>query len=396
MISTSVRPLALAALAAAVLFVVPAAQAQPRRGFGDVADPRIDSQEIESYKDMLGLSDDQLEAARELHQAYLAELAKLNDRAREVTEAARNEFRETRNVTVWRDLRGVIEKFSDQRDALTESTLADLRLLLDADQDARWITVEQFRRRRHDLVRGASLSGESVDLIAITDESKLPPESADAVRSLLTQYAPELDRAIVERDRIRTRLAEAERAEDAGNGDLSEDEEQQYFEDIKQKSAAIRDLNRRYVRQIVAEIGPEPGAEFEAVFQRASFPRVYSESAAEKAFRAASDMADLRPEQAEQIRAAEAAYLRDRAAANARIAAAIEEQEMAQTEAPRRGPGFFRDRGGNSEVQPLLEARRAADTAAVERLRAILTEDQAGRLPENPVEDWRSSDFESL
>jgi hypothetical protein len=395
MIASPLRTLALAALAAAVLSVAAPAQAQPRRGFGDVAEPRIDSQEIEKYKDMLGLSEDQLDAARELHQAYIAELAKLNDRAREVTEAARNEFRETRNATVWRDLRGVIEKFSDQRDALTESTLDDLRLLLSPEQDARWINVEQFRRRRHDLTQGATLSGEAVDLIAITDEAALPPESVGAVRSLLAQYAPELDRAIVERDRVRARLRDAERAEDDGGPDLSDAEETEFFQDIKAKSAAIRDLNRKYVRQIVAEIGPEPGAEYETAFQRASFPRVYGESSAEKAFRATFDMADLTPAQADQIRASQAAYLRDRAAANAKIAAAIEAQEMAQAEPSRRGPGFFRDREGNNEIQEMLEARRASDLDALTKLRAILTPEQAGRLPEAPVEDWRSREFET-
>ena len=383
---------------AAPLFFTPTAEAQPRRQFGDVASPKIDSQEIELYRDMLDLDEDQLETVRQLQQAYTAELAKLNDKAREISDAARKEFRETRDATVWRDMRRVVEKLTEQRDALTEATLADVRLILSPEQEANWSTVERFRRRRHDLTSGATLSGEAVDLIALTDEDLVPETSRDSVDALLNQYATDLDRAILERDRIRTKLEKAEAAEDSGSGELSQEEEDQYFVDIRSKSASIRDLNRKYVRLLTVELGTDQGSSLEQSFVRASFPAVYQESAAEQAFATAVMLDDLRPDQADRLRTAQTAFLRERAALNAKIADAIEKDEMSRTSARRwgRGPGGGpRGQGGQSEAQELMKSRRELDQRAVEQVRSMLSPDQAGRLPESPAEDWRSQDFDA-
>ena len=379
---------------AAPLFLTSHAEAQPRRQFGDVASPKIDSQEIEIYRDMLGLDEDQLETVRQLQQAYTAELAKLNEKAREISDAARKEFRETRDATVWRDMRRVIEKMTEQRDALTEATLADVRLILSPEQEEKWSTVERFRRRRHDLPSGATLSGEAVDLIALTNQDLVPEASREPVDALLDQYANDLDRAIRERDRIRAKLDEAEAAEDAGSGDLSQEEEDRFFVDIRAKSAAIRDLNRKYVRLLTVELGSEVGSSLEASFERASFPAVYQESAAEQAFVTAVMLDDLRPDQADRVRAAQTAFLRDRAALNEKIADAIEEDEMSRTGPRRWGRGFGGQRGP-SEAQELMKSRRELDQRAVEQLRSMLSPEQAGRLPENKAEDWRSQDFDA-
>lgn len=392
------RTFALCSLALALLLAVPA-HAQPRRdrgGFGDVASPQIDSQEIEKYRDLLGLSDDQLETARELHAAYMAELDKLATRAREITEAARTEFRETRDFTVWRDLRGVIEKISEQRDALTQSTLDDLRLVLTPEQDAQWSNLEQFRRRRHELVEGATLSGEGVDLLAIVDLEELTDDSRAPVQALLDQYASELDRAIIERQKAVKKMRDAEAADDAGDADLPEEQEQQLRDDIRDRAAAIRDLNRRYVRLVAAELGTDAGGRVEIAYQRASFPSVYSESAADKAFATALAMEDLSDDQTAQLKAMVAGFERDRAAMNQKIAEAIEEQEMTRREPQRRGgpPRFFGGPGPEDEkVRDLLRSRRDFDQAAIERLTTVLTADQAARLPETPSDDWRTEEF---
>ncbi len=394
MVSRHLRLIAPLLLIAIPTLVASPASAQGRRGFPDVSGPQIDSQEIEKYKDLLVLDAEQLDAARQLQQAYVAELAKLGEKVREITDAAREEFRQTRDGSVWRDLRGVVEKFSEQRDALTASTLSDLRLLLTPEQDARWTDVEQFRRRRHDLVQGASLSGEGVDLIALTEGAEIPEASRAAVDTLLAQYAGELDRAILERDRARTKLSDAQAAEEAGRGDLSREDAQRFFEDIKDKGAAIRDLNRRYVRQIESEVGGDSSVRIEVAFQQASFPRVFSKSATEKAFEAALQMTDLGADRLDQIKAAQAAYLRDRAAANQKIAEAIEQQEMARTQPNQRGPGFFRNQDGDA-TRPLFESRRSVDQSALDKLHALLTPDQIKRLPEVPSEDWRTQNFDA-
>lgn len=391
-------PTRLLALCTLALALAAPAHAQPRRDrmFGDVASPQIDSQEIEKYRDLLALSDDQLETARELHAAYMAELDKLATRAREITEAARNEFRETRDFTVWRDLRGVIEKISEQRDALTQSTLDDLRLVLTPEQDAQWSNLEQFRRRRHELVEGATLSGEGVDLLAIVDLEELTEDSKAPVQILLDQYASELDRAIIERQKAVKKMRDAEAAEDAGNADLPEEQEQQLRDDIRDRAAAIRDLNRRYVRLVVAEIGSDAGARVETAYQRASFPSVYSESAADKAFSTALAMEDLSADQTAQLKAMVAGFERDRAAMNQKIAEAIEEQEMTRREPQRRGgpPRFFGGPGPEDEkVRDLLRSRRDFDQAAIARLTTVLTPEQASRLPDTPSENWRTEEF---
>jgi len=400
------RSFLLAAVAALPVLFAGAAHAQGpgRRGFPDVTDPQIDSKELETYKSILNLSDDQFEAFQGLQQAYVAELAKLGERVREITDAAREEFRQTRDMTIWRDLRGVIEKFSDQRDAMTEAALSDMRLLLSPEQDADWTQVDQFRRRRHELVSGAMLSGEGVDLITLVEGVEIDDAHEAAVESLLTQYASDLDRAIIERDAARERMREAESAEDDGGPEFTQEMETRYFADIKKQSEAIRDLNRQYLRQVRAEIQGPAGDKLESSFQRASFPSVYAESSAEKAITAALHMNDIAADQADQLKAAQAAYERDRSAMNQRLADAIVKNEAEMSEPPRRGPGFGGRPGGggggpgggfNDAQRELFQARRDLDLATIAKIRAILTPEQAEHLPESPSEDWRSRDFDA-
>ena len=353
-------------------------------------DSAISDNQLEKLGTIAGLTKDQSEAAAMLHEGYQAQVRELQDQMRSRMEAARDAFRESGDPSEFQAMREEMTKVRAERKKLDESFMNDVKALLTDAQVAKWPKAE-MALRRDQLLRRGMLSGERVDLFRLVDDLKLSEDSRKPIDELLGQYETDLDRELVKRD------AFTEKA--IGQMDqLREDpaKAQAMLEEGRAAGVKVRDVNRRYARQISDMLPEESKAAFDTAFQRESFPNVYRESSVTRGVNAAMGFEDLTEEQRGKIQELNDKYAREAAAMNERLAKAEEENEMTMT-ADRMMGGGRRfggggGGGGDEEEKPLQKARqerRELDRKTNEALREILTESQREKLPRNDMRGGR-------
>lgn len=384
--------LALLGVAVGVVLSMSApAMAQFRGPGGRVGEPDVTSEELKRLDEMLSLTEDQELVAGELHSAYLAEVQALGEEARRVSDAARDEFRESRDPSVWRDLGEVMDTFEARKEELSDGFFSDLRLIMTPEQDQRWAQVERFHRRFTSMSNDRGLiSGEGVDLIEAVRELDLSEETSGAVRPLLDQYEVEVDRALVERNKAYEEGLAQGRAL-FFNQDF--DAMERLFEQSREAAIKLRDVNQRYARQVLNLLETDQAAKLQREIDERSFPQVYRETYAEKAFEAAAGFEGMSDEVRTRVTELRAAFERDMEAANKKLADAIAESEMTRSVRSMFGRGPRGPGGGNDEseeIRAARDAKRDLSSRMMDRLRSTLGPELASKLPEREgAENWR-------
>lgn len=364
----------------------------PMGGAG-MMDPPVTRREMDRYSDMLGLGASQRDAAEAMFEGFEREFQQLAAEISKEMQSLRAEFEDTRDHTVFmEEMPRLMQRMRSESRRMESALLDDFRLLLSDDQLSRWGSVERLRRRDRSLGTGF-LSGESVDLVRLVDDLKLPEPEYDRVAPVLEQYEVDLDRAIVERDRAR----EEQRAfmTQGGGGPRmmelnAQDPEFTRLRDrVREASVKLRDVNRRYARQLSAAM-PEPFAQgLDQRFMAASFPEVFRGLYADRVIESAAGFADLSADQRASLEAVRAAYEREIASTNARLISAIEKDEATS------GGSFMgfggavmhiRDDEGDGELASVRRARRELDRRVLEQVKGLLNEQQVQRLPERGAE----------
>ncbi|MEM1423386.1 MAG: hypothetical protein AAGH64_05215 [Planctomycetota bacterium] len=374
-------------LGLAALFVAaPAAEAQfGNRGFREVAQPDVDRTQIQIIGEMVGFSEEQLELAFELHQGYLAEMTDLEERVREIVDGVRNEFRETRDPSIWQEMMSAMVPLSEEKDGYTRAFMEDLELILNADQFEQWPEVERFHRRYTSFSDDGMLSGETVDVALAVRDMDLPEVDMQAVEPILMQYSMELDRA------LKARNAAYEEGMSQGmarwrQGDM--EAIQKLWEDAKREAERVRDINRRYANQIEQTLDPAFAGEWAREFKEQSFPRVYRRTYTGRALDTAMRFEDLTSEQTEQLEAIFSEYQRRVDSMNDDIAKLIEDSEMTRDVMSMMGRG--RRGGEQDEVRNARGEKSDYEESVLARLNGVLTTAQQIRLPEREDNrDWR-------
>lgn len=383
------RPLAaVVAFAAATLLACPGASAQFGRGMmggGNWDEPTIDSREIERYAEMLALTPEQIENAKGMLEGFNTEFSAVRQEMRTAFEAMRDEARETGDNSIWRDAGKLMQGFQAKIEKAEKAYFDDFKLLLTEEQAAKWPAVERARRREQSVPRGGILSGEAVDLVRILKrEMKLTPEELAPVQPLLDQYELELDRVLAERDKAYQ--------EGMGQGanlwfNQQMDKIEELFNKARDAAAKVKEVNKRYARQIEAGLPEARHAEFEREVQEASFPRVYRPNYVTRSFETALGLEDLSEDQRQQINTIKASFEQQVEPIQRKIAASIEETEMTRSAMQMFGMGG----GGNEGASDLRDQRRELEEKTFEKIRSVLNEDQRSKLPERPRGgNWRN------
>ncbi len=357
-----------------------------RGGFGgDVLQPTVNSREIDRLNKTLSLDEDQQEAVKTLFEAYQEQFRSRSQELRTKVDRVRDEFRDSRDPGVWQGIRGDFEKFRPVRDEMEKAFLDDVKLVLRDDQQAQWPKFERALRRARGLNRGR-ISGERVDLIAIVDRAQLPEDAKRQVEPVLDLYEQDLDRTLSARMEFEQKQM-SNFFEVMQSGDMQE--AQKLLEEGRKLSVAVRDVNRRYARQI-EDLVPEAAREtIIAEVKRQSFPRVYNDTRAQRYVRAAREMTDLSEDQKVAVEALAASFDRDMDAVNDQLAKAQEKVEMTVT--AENMMSMFRG-GDGGPLDELYDKRRDIGSKTEDELRKILTPDQQERLPRGDDNDrggWR-------
>ena len=366
----------------------------------------ISTAEIVQFGQILSLTKTQSEAIKDLHQAYQAEVDQASKVFQDKSDKISQEFQDTQDQSVWSEMPDAVEKLRTKTGELEKSFLGDVKALLTPDQIAKWPTLERTHRRTKSLP-GGMLAGESIDLVKMVDELKLPT-TPDAVSQSLDRYEQDMDQAIIERDGKREDLQSqlpgfgGKKKDSAGAGGgggsgggagggggafggFDFQKMRDTWAEMRKTGVKVRDINDRYSAIIASSLPEEQQSDFTTRFKAAKFPQVYRESYALKALNAASGFKDLDKDQQASISDLLGVYKRDAGPAADRVA-------KAQADAEKDGGGdqfggWMRMAGGDqgnddSELTQARKAKRKLDSDALDKLKAVLNAEQADRLPE--------------
>ncbi|MDX2130672.1 MAG: hypothetical protein SFY69_01310 [Planctomycetota bacterium] len=381
----------LAVGAAITLHTESAAQAQPegrgRGGFGGGGGPgggmreawmgpALTARQLERYADLVGLTEDQQVAAEAIVEAYQEQVRQQGETMRQKTEEIRAEWEDTRDPTVWQGMRKVMQDVREERKKLDDGLMEEIKSILEPTQEEKWPAFERAVRRDQGVRRGL-MSGERVNLFDLVERVEMAPEARSTVDAALSEYDVELDRALTTRnaayEEAFTKMMELRQA---GNME----EMQALMDKGREASVRVREINRKYARQLMDMLPEEKREEFDAAFKRESFPEVYRPTMAQRALDAAAGFEDLTDTQRESVRTLRESYSRTLRTSNDKMASAIEENEMKATV----GAMMMQRFGGGREQGPLDEIRRErreSNSATLESLRKILSPEQIERLP---------------
>jgi hypothetical protein len=349
-------------------------------------EPGVTTRDLERYAQFLDLTPDQVEAARSLLEGYQIEIDKVSKEARDKVEQVRQEFQETRDPSVWQSMGETMMTLRERRQKLDKGLLEDVKLTLTEDQQVRWPAVERMRRREATLGRGL-MSGETLDVVKLVEDSKIDAAREAELAPVLERYQEELDRVLVERNEIyEDGMSKAMTM--FRTGDMAS--MQELWTKAREAGLKVRDVNRRFARQVEGLLSEEEKQAFAKRVRERSFPEVFRQPYPERAADLAKGFEDLTAEQREQLDNVVAAYARQAATLNDRWVKAIEETELTVSVADLMAR---RMRGGDDPISQARAARRELDKQSAEKVKAVLTPEQASRLPDERGRgedgDWR-------
>lgn len=342
-------------------------------GMAQMFDPSVSTKELDTYTVMLALDKSQKEAVKALFDAYQQQFNTAAKAARAKFDAAREEARD--DPTVWRDIQTQMETFRKSRDDMESGFFNDVKAVLNDQQGATWPKIERWRRREHTVSRGM-MSGERVDLTKLIDDLKLSADARQSLAGALDQYEVELDKELIARNEAQDKIQGKMR--ELVQGDVSKETED-VFNKARDAAMRVRDVNRKFERQIEAGLPEGKRTAFVDAFKAESYPRIYRQSYASKVIEAAAGMQDLDETQKQAVASLKESYVRDLNGVNKDLESATEDQEKNIT--PQTLRQMFGAGGGQGKLGDLMTRRRELDRDTEEKVKALLNEKQKEKLP---------------
>ena len=369
-----------AAAVALIGFVASTTEAQMGaiRRMGGMTTPSMNGRQLRQYVEILALSPEQKKAAEELLSGYEADYLAAVTRLTELQQSVQAEFSQTGDFSGIQEVMGdAMKKFRTRTDKVEKSLIDDLKSLLTPDQMNRWPIVERTHRRKSTINWG-SLSGESVDIADLVDGLRLESAQQATLKETLEQYAVDLDRELVTRNRAVDEMV-ALWLEKFMSPDMEKLKDPQAT--LRASSLKILELNKRYARLIEGQLPIEKQPEFKEKVKLSSYPQVYRKPYVMRAFEAVDTMTGLDPTALEAIKNVRDQYVRESGPANDAWAAAITEEEMKEEDGFQAMARQFGKQLPEA-IKNAKEARDALDKKTLDGLKALLTEEQQKKLPD--------------
>jgi hypothetical protein len=366
-----------------------------RHGPGTGVASPITKRGVERYCELLEFSPEQSAAAMAIFEGSLVGRRAADEVKSKAHQEAIKEMREGRAEPGPSRLDRVNEAHFAEISKIEKTFFADLRsLCVTPAQESNWARVERARRREVELRRG-SVNGEAVDLFVLVHRLRLPSADVSGVRPLLEDYEVEVDGHL----KARQRIAGETPAFDGGN--VSMEAVRKRLAEVREAGALIRDLNERHARKIEAGLPEARRAEFRRLFDQASYPMVFRRSKAARHLEAGLALKDLKPGQMEQFAAAKAGYERDSKALNEAWVKEVQAADVLEHgdwlyPSSAGSPVLLHLGEGQKPGEEAAKARRALDRATVDRVLAVLTDEQRAVVSEqekkNPEDNQWAED----
>lgn len=344
--------------------------------------PPFNRRQIERMAEQMGLSEDQKVAAMTLLEGYDEQVRKASEDARTRRREAMEKFRESQDPAVWETVRTAATADRDARKKLDTQLLADLSAVMTAEQAAKWPSAERALKRGQSLRRGL-LSAERADIMELVQESELPEQTLKDLEPVLSQYEVDIERQLAERDR----LMEAAGMDQMFRMRMAGDNEglEKFLAERRDAATKVRDINRRYARQVQDVLPEEAKGAFVQRFKEASYPDIYRRTQAHRALDAAWNMSDLSDEQKLKIDDIRNTFTSAAEKANTTLQSHRDrmEEELTPARLAQEGMRALED----EDMRAAMRARREIDQGVLAQLKDVLTPEQYEKLPKPDNEE---------
>lgn len=361
----------------------------------------VTEDDMSRYAAMVNLSADQKTAVDALYTAFRQSFEDSASTTRTKVDDLREQMRESRDFSLMQQIGDETNKFRTKSQEMETSFFSDVKAVLTPEQTTKWTSVEQTHRRERSVGRGI-MSGERVDLVRVVDDLKLAPDAKAKVQSVLDQYASDLDRELIQRNKVQD---EAQTKGRALMTNFDPAAMQKLIEDGRASALKVRDVNTRYARQVEALLPEDKHAAFETAYKKQAYPVVYRTTNAQRVIDAAGAMSDLTPEQKSSLEAIKSGFDRELSAVSTKLETAYSKREETWNPADAlknvNADSGFRAFGQvfrsfeTDEMRDLQEQRRTLDDTTTDKVKAILTPEQQAKLPERPQGRGRGGDAEN-
>jgi hypothetical protein len=383
------RSLALLGCVAGLSLAITADTALAQRGGGGFAvragsgmgsmSPSVTKAHLKKFAALLELDEVQLTTAEDFLAAFQAEHDVIAKQMRKDSERISQEVQDSQDFSLFREeMPKVMETYRTAAEAQEKQFFSDFRSILTPGQEERWHKVEKLHRRLRSLPAGM-LAGESVDLIATVEQLKLAEPSPE-LAAMLDRYEAELDRALIDRDKLREeQTAGMMRGGEGGGFNFDMEQIRKSMTEMRKAGLSVCEINQRFARSVETTLPEDRRAEFAQQVRIESFPRVYRETHAAKCLKAAAAFNDLSAEQKSTIAEMLETYEREVKSINTRWADAVLASEADGGGDPM---SMFMGGGESPAIADARKAKRELDKTTRDKLNALLTEEQLERLPE--------------
>jgi hypothetical protein len=277
----------------AVLTCLPACVNRPPLWIGgDPDSPLVSSRALKSMSAALALTDAQRSVAADLHAAYTAQHQAAARKYADYQRLAEEILKRDKEDDTKKRRDEATVKFARHADKLADQFLEDLRLGLNADQQANWESAMRALRRSQML--GPVYNEKSADLMAIIEG---PPPLLDAgqrskVQPSLESWESAMD-AVLQRKAAFIRSTLAARLESERNEDGTA--RQQTFKRWRAIVREERTLNTRTATDL-ADALPEPlGERLRRAVHEQTYPALFNAAPTTEYLRAALALDGLKP-----------------------------------------------------------------------------------------------------
>lgn len=360
-------------------------------GGGGGRGPSVSKADVDRIGKILSMDKQQLEAATLLHEAYVSEYETYAQEVRTKMEDLRREARDAQDPSAWQAMGQEMRKAATKRTELEGKFLTDMKEVLTPAQAEKWPSIERMRTRERTIGMGM-MAGERVDVVRQVENLKLDPAKAKELEPVLEQYAADLDRELKARNAL-YEAAQGQAQDILMSGDTAK--MTKMIEDARAAATRVRDVNRRYSRQVEALLPEDKQAEFARVVKRESYPMVYREGRTARTLKGVQEFTDLTAEQKQAIATIVETHGRELAGLQTRMEQAQDQREtsikadevvatfMGGGGGGGGGRGMGRGMMGlldSPELDELRTKRRELDTTTLDKVKALLSPEQKTRL----------------
>lgn len=293
-----------------------------------------------------------------------------------------------------RHFREISEKakaFVRTKARLGEEFVTQVLAQLSGEQLERWPSLDRTLTRHKKLPQGR-LDGERTNLLKVVEKLGLDEIEQEAISQQLYDYEVSLHNALVARDAYLNDAGEAvDKAMESGDPDkaLSVVDRGTAFR------VAVRTVNEQFTDTIAARLSAPNDARLPQLVRRASYPRVYRRTRAQKAFDAAGSLGGLDEETRTGIDELQEAYAEGLEVINERLRRTIHKHQPLQSRRPIEHTKEIMSgkaavfNPGDDPIRSAFRKRSKYDERFMKQLYAMFTLEQVATLPKLPSQTRR-------